>query len=96
MQKTLLQKQTKAVLMLVPLFFLAFGVGALLMFFLKPPLYYCPLPREMSEMQTPPSFISSEGRSSFGGEEHSEIIAPECEELAGGVTLCPDVGGPKD
>ena len=45
--------EEKAALILVPLLFVVFCLGLLLMFFIKPPTYYCPLPKEMSEMQTP-------------------------------------------
>lgn len=77
--------EKEAALILVPLFFFTFGAGLLWMYFFKPPTYYCsspqtqldcPFPETQEEMQTPPSFI----------EDHSEI---ECEELPGGVTLCP-------
>ena len=91
MQETKLQQQTRAVLMLVPLMFLCFGIGLLLMYFIKPPVYYCPLPQTMEEMQSPPTLINE------NLEEHSEIdpevycegrLSATSSEGTDGATIC--------
>ena len=71
---------------LVPFMVLCGFIGAGWMYFFKPPVYYCPLPKEMSEMRTPPSLIPTRTEVRSGEEEYREI---ECEEIPGGITVCP-------